>query len=103
MDIAVSEVMVPRILVVTPDDKVGYVREVMLGQKIHAVPVFDEEDRPCRCHALARSNGRTNRHAVERQRLARWAGRRHVRGPDSIPGTQYLSQVSSLEIGIVSP
>lgn len=46
MDVAVSEVMVARIFVVAPDDKVAYVREVMLGQKIHAVPVFDEEDRP---------------------------------------------------------
>lgn len=46
MDVAVSEVMVARIFVVAPDDKVAYVREVMLGRKIHAVPVFDEEDRP---------------------------------------------------------
>jgi len=46
MDVAVSEVMVPRVFVVMPDDKVAYVREVMMGQKIHAVPVFDEEDRP---------------------------------------------------------
>lgn len=46
MDVAVSEVMVPRIFVVAPDDKVAYVREVMLGKRIHAVPVFDEEDRP---------------------------------------------------------
>jgi CBS domain-containing protein len=29
-----------------PDDKVAYVREVMMGKKIHAVPVFDDEDRP---------------------------------------------------------
>ena len=46
MDVAVSEVMEPHVLVVMPDDKVAYVREVMLGKKIHAVPVFDEEDRP---------------------------------------------------------
>jgi CBS domain-containing protein len=46
MDVAVSEVMVPRIFVVGPGDKVAYVRKVMLGQGIHAVPVFDEEERP---------------------------------------------------------
>ena len=46
MDVAVSDVMVPRVFVVMPDDKVAYVREVMVGQKIHAVPVFNEEDRP---------------------------------------------------------
>jgi len=46
MGVSVSDVMVPRVFVVMPDDKVSYVREVMIGQKIHAVPVFDEEDRP---------------------------------------------------------
>lgn len=46
MDVAVSEVMEPRVFVVMPDDKVAYVREVMKGKKIHAVPVFNDEDRP---------------------------------------------------------
>lgn len=46
MDVAVAEVMVPRVFVVMPDDKVAYVREVMMGKKIHAVPVFNDEDRP---------------------------------------------------------
>lgn len=45
MDIVVAAVMQPRVLVVKPDDRVAYVREVMVGQKIHAVPVFDDEDR----------------------------------------------------------
>jgi predicted transcriptional regulator len=44
MDI-VADVMQPRVLVVSPGDRVAYVREVMLGQRIHAVPVFDDEDR----------------------------------------------------------
>lgn len=46
MQVAVSEIMEPRVFVVMPDDKVAYVREVMKGKKIHAVPVFNEEDRP---------------------------------------------------------
>jgi len=46
MEVTVAEVMVPRVFVVTPDDKVAYVRGVMKGRGIHAVPVFDEEDRP---------------------------------------------------------
>lgn len=45
MHVAVSELMVPRVFVVTPEDKVAYVREVMKGQQIHAVPVLDDEDR----------------------------------------------------------
>ncbi|MGD8331019.1 MAG: CBS domain-containing protein [Acidobacteriota bacterium] len=46
MEVEVSEVMEPRVFVVMPDDKVAYVREVMKGKKIHAVPVFNDEDRP---------------------------------------------------------
>jgi CBS domain-containing protein len=38
--------MVPRVLVVEPTDEVAYVREIMLGQKFHALPVFDDEERP---------------------------------------------------------
>lgn len=45
MNITVAEVMVPRILVIAPTDTVAYVREVMQGQNIHALPVFDDEDR----------------------------------------------------------
>ncbi len=46
MEVTVAEVMVPRVFVVAPDDKVAYVREVMKGRGIHAVPVFDDEERP---------------------------------------------------------
>jgi CBS domain-containing protein len=45
MSVLVSEVMVPRVLVVMPADEVAYVREIMLGQKLHALPVFDDEER----------------------------------------------------------
>jgi len=46
MDVKVADVMVPRVLVAMPTDKVSYIREVMSGQGIHAVPVIDEESRP---------------------------------------------------------
>ena len=46
MDVKVADVMVPRVLVAMPTDKVSYIREVMRGQGIHAVPVIDEESRP---------------------------------------------------------
>ena len=41
----VSEVMASRVLVVAPTDEVAYLREVMLGQSYHALPVCDDEDR----------------------------------------------------------
>ena len=46
MDVKVADVMVPRVLVAMPTDKVSYIREVMRGKGIHAVPVIDEESRP---------------------------------------------------------
>ena len=46
MNVKVADVMVPRVLVAMPTDKVSYIREVMRGQGIHAVPVIDEESRP---------------------------------------------------------
>ncbi len=46
MGVTVAEVMAPRVFVVAPGDRVGYVREVMKGRGFHAVPVLDEEARP---------------------------------------------------------
>ncbi len=46
MNVKVADLMVPRVLVAMPSDKVAYVREVMLGQSIHAIPVIDDESRP---------------------------------------------------------
>jgi CBS domain-containing protein len=46
MNVKVADVMAPRVLVAMPTDKVSYIREVMRGQGIHAVPVIDEESRP---------------------------------------------------------
>ncbi|MBE9532379.1 MAG: CBS domain-containing protein [Proteobacteria bacterium] len=46
MKIKVSDIMIPDVIVATPYDTVGGLREVMLDEGVHAIPVVDGEYMP---------------------------------------------------------
>lgn len=46
MKIKVSDLMIPDVIVATPYDTVGGLREVMLDEGVHAIPIVDAEYMP---------------------------------------------------------
>ncbi len=46
MQIKVSDVMSPNVITATPDDTVGELRETMIDERVHAIPVVDAVDVP---------------------------------------------------------
>lgn len=46
MQIKVSDVMTTNVITATPDDTVGELRETMIDERVHAIPVVDAVDVP---------------------------------------------------------